>query len=258
LVTLAAGYVALAAAVFLVQRSMLFPVPSSTLQPRLAGGRIEQSDGSLALYVPALGDAPTVVHFHGNGQQLADTAWLGDELHRGTGLGFYSVEYPGYGLLKAAGEPTEAAIYASAERALRHLESKLGVPRTMMVLQGQSLGTGVAVEMARRGYGQKLVLVSPYTSIIDMGAIAFSFLPARLLTRDPFETVAKAGEVSVPVLIVHGTKDEVIPVEMGRRLSTVFRQAELELVEGMGHNDVLTSKVVERIRDFASAPQLKE
>jgi uncharacterized protein len=249
-VTLLGGYLALMVAVFFVQRSMLFPVPQSAVEPRLAGTSLEQMDGALALYLKAQEHAPTVVHFHGNGQQLADTAWLGEELRR-HGVGFYSVEYPGYGLLRSGGEPSEEAIYASAEKALHHLESRLGVRRDQMVLQGQSLGSGVAVEMARRGWGKKLVLVSPYTSIVDMGALAFPFLPARMLTRDPFDSVAKAKEISKPVFIVHGTKDEVIPTAMGKALAGLFPGARLSLVEGAGHNDVMTPKLVEAITQFA-------
>jgi uncharacterized protein len=154
------------------------------------------------------------------------------------GLGFYAVEYPGYGL--AAGqEPSEKGIYAAAEAALAHLHGTLGVPRERTVLQGQSLGSGVAVEMAKRGHGARLVLISPYTSITEMGARIFPLLPASLLVRDPFDSAAKAPGIELPVLIVHGTRDEVIPVDMGQRLGTLFPNATVSLLEDRSHNDVL-------------------
>jgi hypothetical protein len=237
---LAAFYVGLCLLVFFHQRSMVYPVPPGAQEPRLPGAallRIPGPEGStvFALHVPAPPGAPTVVHFHGNGEQLADSGWLALRFQE-AGLGFYAVEYPGYGLAKGRG-PTEDGLYAAAEAALKHLEG-LGVPREQVVLQGQSLGSGVAVEMARRGYGARLVLVSPYTSMMDMGALLLPWLPVRLLARERFDTVSKAPQVALPVLIVHGTQDELIPVAMGQRLGTVFPRASVFLVEGAGHNDV--------------------
>jgi hypothetical protein len=239
--TLGALYLGLCLLVFFSQRSMLYPAPPGAREPRLHGAtllRVPGPEGStvFALHVPAPAGAPTVVHFHGNGEQLADSGWLAQRFQE-AGLGFYAVEYPGYGLAKGRG-PTEEGLYASSEAALKHLHQGLGVPREQVVLQGQSLGSGVAVEMARRGYGARLILVSPYTSMVDMGAVLFPWLPVKLLARDRFDTVSKAPQVGLPVLIIHGVQDELIPVAMGQRLGTVFPRASVFLVEGAGHNDV--------------------
>jgi hypothetical protein len=200
--------------------------------------RIAGPEGSTVyvLHVPAPPGAPTVVHFHGNGDQLADQVVVARRFQE-AGLGFYVMEYPGYGLAADRG-PSEQRIYAAAETALAHLHTALGVPREHTVLQGQSLGSGVAVEMARRGLGARLVLLTPYTSIADMGARMFPFLPARLLARDRFDSASKAPSLTLPVLIVHGTRDEVIPVDMGQTLGRLFPHATVRLVEGATHNDV--------------------
>lgn len=243
LATLAVVYVALCVLVFLNQRQIVFPVPPGAREPELSGAtvlRIPGPEGSTvyALHVPAPEGAPTVVHFHGNGEQLASTEWLAQRFQE-AGLGFFAVEYPGYGLAAVGEGPTERGIYAAAETALAHLRGALGVPRERTVLQGQSLGSGVAVEMAMRGHGTRLVLITPYTSIVEVGARVFPWLPASLLVRDPFDNAAKAPGLKLPVLIVHGTRDEVIPVDMGQRLGTLFPNATTRILEGKRHNDVL-------------------
>jgi len=242
--TLVMLYVGLCVLVFLNQRQLVFPVPPGAREPKLPGAtllRIPGPEGSTvyALHVPAPEGAPTVVHFHGNGEQLADgSTWLAQHFQE-AGLGFYAVEYPGYGLAAVGQGPSEKGIYAAAERALAHLHGALGVPKERTVLQGQSLGSGVAVEMAKRGLGTRLVLITPYTSIVEVGARIFPWLPASLLVRDPFDSAAKAPELKLPVLIVHGTRDEVIPVDMGQRLGTLFPNATTRILEGKRHNDVL-------------------
>ena len=254
-VTLIIAYVGLCLLVFVCQREMVFPVPSWAREPKLPGAvllRIPGLEGSTiyALHVPAPAGEPTVVHFHGNGEQLADAVWLAQRFQE-AGLGFYAVEYPGYGLAAGQG-PSEAGIYAAAETALEHLHRELGVPRERTVLQGQSLGSGVAVEMAKRGHGARLVLITPYTSITELGARIFPWLPASLLVRDRFDSAAKAPGLKLPVLIVHGTRDAVIPVDMGQRLGTLFPNAAVRLLEGVHHNDVLDRpSVLRELMEFA-------
>lgn len=242
LAVLVMAYVGLCVLVFVNQRRLVFPVPPGAREPELPGAtllRIPGPEGSTvyALHVSAPAGAPTVVHFHGNGEQLADGAWLAQRFQE-AGLGFYAVEYPGYGLAVGQ-EPSETGIYAAAEVALGHLYRELGVPRERTVLQGQSLGSGVAVEMATRGHGTRLVLITPYTSIVEVGARLFPWLPASLLVKDPFDSAAKAPGLKLPVLIVHGTRDEVVPVDMGQRMGTLFPNATTRILEGRRHNDVL-------------------
>ncbi|WP_338052884.1 alpha/beta hydrolase [Pyxidicoccus trucidator] len=122
------------------------------------------------------------------------------------------------------------------------------------MLSGRSIGTGVAVEMAMRGHGARLMLVSPYTSIPELAGLMLPFLPARLLVRDRFDTLSKAPDLKLPVLIIHGEQDELIPVEMGRRLGTRFPQATVQTVAGAGHNDVLErsgTTLMDRMAAFA-------
>lgn len=241
-VTVVVTYLALMTALFAFQRKLIFPAPVSDRAP--ARGLV-RGEGFVAMHYPG---TPTVVHLHGNAEVLWHSEWLAQK-YAERGLGFYAVEYPGYGL-SAAAPLSEDAICAAVEAALVALEKT--VPKDQLVLQGQSLGTGVAVEMAKRGHGSKLILVSPYTSIADVAADAVPFFPARWLVRDRFMTAEKAKDVALPVLIVHGTQDEVIPVAMGKTLGGLFPHARVMLVEGAHHNDLIDrAEVIEAMTAFA-------
>ncbi len=239
------------------QRKLLFPAPTSGAKPVMDDAELSEVMGArgrtvYCFHVPAPKGAPTVVHFHGNGEELADLVPLAWAFRR-AGLGFFAIEYPGYGMAKAF-EPSEEAIYADAEAALWHLHNGLGVPTTAVVLEGQSLGSGVAVEMALRGHGTRLVLISPFTSVPDVAARTVPVLPVRWLVRDHFDNAEKARHLSLPVLIVHGTDDEVIPFAMGEELSHVFPTATLYKVQGGHHNDLFVRDgrlVTDRIAEFA-------
>ncbi len=183
---------------------------------------------------------------------------LGEAL-RERGVGFLAVEYPGYGT--NPGSPSEEGLYRAAEVALAELRAS-GVGPESTVLSSRSVGGGVAVEMARRGHGARMVLLAPFTSVTDMANRVFPFLPARLLVRDRLDNAAKAPGIGIPVLILHGDQDEIIPVEMGQRLGRLFPHATMEVVPGAHHNDLLERTwpaLIDRIAAFArsgpGAPQ---
>ena len=256
LITLAGLYGAVAGVAAAAQKRLIYPAPSPVVEPRTRGAelwRLPGHDGRtvFALYAPAPPGAPTVVHFHGNGEQLSDQAPLVRALSD-AGLGACAVEYPGYGLSRA-NPPGEQAIYQDAETALQHLAS-LGVPVSSVVLEGQSLGTGVAVEMARRGYGSRLVLISPYTSIVDMARHVAPFLPVGRLVTERFDTASKAPGIELPALVFHGEDDEIIPVSMGRRVAKLLPHGQLVIIAGGHHNDLFAidgRDLIRRIVAFA-------
>ncbi len=255
--TLIGAYSVVCAIAYFGQRRLLFPAPTRGDVPKMDGARMTQvkaPDGRTvhAFYVPAPAGAPTLVHFHGNGEELGDLVPLAWAFRR-AGLGFYAVEYPGYGLAKKD-EPSESLLYTDAESALWHLHNGLEVPTEEVVLQGQSLGSGVATEMAKRGHGARLILISPFTSVPDVAARSFPILPVRMLLKDEFANLKKAADITLPVLVVHGTKDEIIPVDMGEALAKAFPNATLFLAEGANHNDLFVQdgrRVVDRIAAFA-------
>lgn len=233
--TVLALYLGLCALLFAVQRSLLFPAPRELASPQDLE-RVEIPGGTFALYRLAPGDGPVVVHFHGNGEQVASLSWLGQAWLE-HGCSFVAVEYPGYP--GTEGEATEASIVAAAEAALLHLTGPLKIARSRLVLEGQSLGTGVAMTMATRGWGVRLVLISPYTSLPDVAGQAFPWLPTGWLLLDRFDSASRAPLVNVPTLVVHGTLDSVVPIELGQKLCAAIPGARFLAVKGGHHHDLL-------------------
>lgn len=253
------AYAGVVGAVALFYRALLYPAPKSGLEPTLSGATLEKIEPAAegdpatvyALWAKAPAGAPTVVLFHGNGEELVDEVSLVRSF-MDRGVGVLAVEYPGYGLAKDQ-SPSEAAIYRAAERALAFLDGR-GVAKTSVTLVGFSLGSGVAAEMAKRGYGKRLVLLAPYTSIVDMVSRWVPIVPTSLVVGDRFDTLAKASRLALPTLVVHGDADPVIPVAMGRKVAAALPNAELTIVPGGHHNDLFVRDptLAARIASFAS------
>jgi hypothetical protein len=173
-----------------------------------------------------------VLYFHGNAESAVQNLPLGEELAR-HGIDTFLAEYRGYSGLP--GRPTETGLYQDAEAALGAFGEGPDLPG--LVLVGRSLGSGVAVEIASRRPPRLLILVSPYTSLVDMGRSLVGPL-APLLVPDRFDSLSKIAGLTCPVVIVHGTRDEVVPFEMGRRLASAGRNVRFIPVEGRTHNDL--------------------
>lgn len=223
-----------------VARAFVFPgrdVPAMATPPDVTVHALVARDGTpvRALELPAAPGARILVDFHNNRETAESRVELARAL-RALGFGVLLVEYRGYGASRGA-SPSEDGLYLDAEAALDMLAGR-GVEPDRIVLSGTSLGTGVAAEMARRGRGSGLVLVSPYTSIPDLVSDAAPFLPARALVPDHFDTLAKSAAIQVPTLIIHGDSDEIVPFAMGERLARAIPQARLVRVRGGHHGDL--------------------
>jgi len=234
-------YVLAAGALSLGYRPFLYPARRDNLEPSVSCGslvRIETRGAPtvFALYAEAPKGAPTLVRFHGNGEDLVDEAREVQTFHD-LGLGVLSVEYPGYGLARAQA-PTEPALYDAAARAIGFLRDQ-GVEKDATVLLGFSLGSGVAAEMAKRGFAGRLVLMAPYTSIPDVISHYAPVLPVGLLVRDKFDTLSKAAAIDVPTLVIHGDRDNVIPPAMGDRVAAALPHATSLVIQGGHHNDLV-------------------
>ena len=235
LFALAGAYLGLCAVLFLVQRALVFPAPRDRVDSE-SGTTVEVPGGTPMLWRSVEGGGPVVVHFHGNGEQIGGLGWLGEALAKRQ-VSFAAVEYPGYP--GAPGAPSEASIVTAAEKALEHLTGPMGVARERIVLSGQSLGTGVAVRLAANGWGTKLVLLSPYTAMTAVAVRGvFQVFPVRLLMRDRFDSEPLAPRIDRPVLVLHGSQDEIVPFDLGQALSARFPHARFVEVRGAGHNDL--------------------
>ena len=249
-----AVYVGLCVVARLGYRVLLYPAPDDPPPAPRDSARmltLRAADGVAvhAMQFPApSADARVVVVFHGNGETIANGVGLAEDLRR-RGFGVVLQEYRGYGVSRRAARPSEDGIYLDAVAVLDELGAQ-GIGPGRVVLMGTSLGTGVAAEMARRGRGGSLVLVSPYTSITAMARRLAPFLPASWICPDAFDTLSKADEIKVPTLVVHGDQDEVIPFRMGRIVAEAIPGATLHVVEGGHHNDLFArwgARLIEEI-----------
>jgi len=221
-------------------RSMIFPASQASFPgphegERWSVARYDTADGlqlAGAYFPPPSPDRPVVLYFHGNAEAAVQNLPLAESL-QARGLGAFLAEYRGYGGL--AGSPSEEGLYADGEAALAEL-GRLGVPAERVVLVGRSLGSGVAVELATRHRVAAVVLVSAYTSIVDMGRTVAGPL-ATLVIRDRFDSLSKVARVASPLVLLHGTRDDVVPVTMGRRLAAARPGARWVEVPEATHND---------------------
>ncbi|HET7842249.1 MAG TPA: alpha/beta hydrolase [Terriglobia bacterium] len=190
----------------------------------------------LNAYFIAAPDSPKVLlWFHGNaeniGMGLDHLKWLSR-----LGVNVMELDYRGYG--KSEGSPDEAGVYRDADAAYLYLvEGRKFAPKDVYVY-GHSLGGAVAVDLASRRECGGLIVESSFTSIPDMARHIYRVPVARYLPSSRFDSLAKIARVNEPVLIIHGTRDPVIPFEMGRRLFEAAREPKAFLpVEGAEHDD---------------------
>lgn len=238
------GYASICALAFFFQRRLTyFPDKSS---PPLPGGpgyagleefetRTEDGLRIEGWYWP--GDLPgTVVLFHGNaGNRGGRAEWM-RALRSELKIGLCIVDYRGYG--GSEGSPTEEGLYLDADATLAWLEAREAGP---FVYLGQSLGSGVAVEMALRHPPAGLVLQTPFRSVHSIGASAYPWLPVKFLMRDRFDNEAKIGRLGCPLLIIAGAQDSLTPPEHARALHAAAPgPKDLVVIDGAGHDDLVT------------------
>ncbi len=237
-------YLLLTAAVFFTQRSLLYYPSHSYVSLAAANANkalqeisVRTADGIdlKAWYAPATSKPCTIIFFHGNADSLHTAAQIADP-YIAAGYGFLVAEYRGYSGLP--GEPTEAGLYADGRAYVGEL-TRRGVGTQQIILMGHSLGTGVAVEMARKNRVGGLILLAPFISMPKVAQAHFSLFPVGILVRDRFENAKKIGDIHVPVLMVNGARDEVVPPAQGRALYDLANEPkEMHTFPARGHNDL--------------------
>ena len=233
-------YALLVGALYAMQRPMVFRSDLSPAPPDPGGvpgfeavsHRTEDGLDLRALHRPAAPGRPTLVYFHGNADGLSGSLRVTQHL-AAEGYGLLLATYRGYD--GNPGRPSEAGLYADARAALGWL-TRRGVPPSRTVVLGNSLGSGPATEMAATLPLAGLVLISGYTSLPDVAAAVYPFVPVRLLMRDRFDNLGKIGRVAAPILVLHGTVDRVVPFGHAAALAAAAgARARLVPFEGRGH-----------------------
>jgi fermentation-respiration switch protein FrsA (DUF1100 family) len=176
------------------------------------------------------------LYCHGNAGNLSHRGQSIAAWQKDVGTAVLIFDYPGYG--KSGGRPSEAGCYAAADAAYDWLTGVQGVAPQDVILQGGSLGGGVAVDVAGRRPHRALVLVSTFTAMPDVGQQLYPWLPVRWLMRNRFDSLSKIGGCRQPVLVAHGTADGLIPFSQGRRLFEAANEPkEFFAMEGCSHNE---------------------
>lgn len=202
-----------------------------------------------AWWLPAPPAAGTVLFFHGNAESLKQQPAT-IELYRRAGLGAFVIDYRGSGL--SAGVPTEAGLQADGRAALAETD-RLGIARKLLLIHGRSLGGGVATHLAAREPCAGLVLESTYTNVHEVARANYGGFVAWLMSSQ-LDSRAELPRVSVPLLIVHGEQDGLIPVSMAHELASAHQAAptELWIVPAVGHNDLRAGVDAEFSRRLAA------
>ncbi len=161
-----------------------------------------------------LNNFKTLLIFHGNAGDLSNRIYKLNELNK-LNINILLISWRGFSGNK--GSPTEKNLYQDAKAAIKWLNDQK-INNNKIVLYGESLGTGVAVEMAKDNNFNSLILESPFTSIENSAKIYYPYLPVKFLLKDRFDSISKIKMIKSPILIMHGEKDDVVPFIMGKEL----------------------------------------
>lgn len=256
---LLAVYVTVLAYLYFFQRNMIYVPERNMGKPEEYGLlhvdelRLETADNiTITAWhsPPPSPNAPTLVYFHGNAGKLADRSEkLGLFIQQG--LGLMALSYRGYG--NSGGKPTELGLYDDARTVMNYLLDH-GTSVENIILYGESLGSGVAVQMATEYKAKALVLEAPYTSISRRAAEIYPYIPVRFLLKDHFNSIEKITHIHSPLLIFHGELDPTIPIAHGKELfATATVLKEMKIYPEVGHTEFDLPLITKLTAEFAGS-----
>ena len=225
ILTLVSFYVLLLAIMFLFQRSFLYH-PSidnySKDQTINEPSEIEKvkitTEDNIDLvawfYHKDVEKFKTILFFHGNAGSLENRTYKLNHF-KDLNVNFLIIAWRGFS--GNEGKPNENGLYKDAKSAIEWLNSK-GITEKNIILYGESLGTGVAVEVAQNKNYAGVILESPYTSMVNVGKKYYPLFPVQFLLKDKFESYKKIKKVFVPILVIHGKIDKIVPFAMGKKM----------------------------------------
>jgi len=161
-----------------------------------------------------LNNYKTILFLHGNAGSLENRIHKINHF-KDIKVNFLIVAWRGFSGNK--GKPSEEGLYEDARSAIRWLKSK-GVKENNIIIYGESLGTGVATEIAQNKNFAGIILESPFTSMVDAAKNKYPYLPVRLLLKDKYESNKKLKNINIPILIMHGEVDNIVPFNMGKKM----------------------------------------
>ena len=221
-------YLLVAAAAYGFQRRLSYHPDTERVAPAARGlGFVREEvlttpDGQqlVTWRMPAPPGRPTILYFHGNAAGLIDRE-IRIRIFDRDRYGLLMLAYRGFA--GSTGSPGETANVADALLAFDRLVAEGVSPRDIVIF-GESIGTGVAAQVAVQRRARALILDSPYTSFVDVARLRFPYLPVDLLLLDRYESKTYIANIGMPLLILHGEADEVVPVAMGREMFKLARE----------------------------------
>lgn len=213
------------------------PLPSYARDAKEVWIAAEDNNEIHGLYWKAEKKRPTLLYLHGNAQSVYEWALVKEELME-LDCGLLLIDYPGYG--KSSGKPCEQSLYACGRAALNWLTNKEGIPKKDIVVLGKSLGGGVTCEIMQGESVKGVILESTFRSIPSVAPkLIPQYIEGKIFKSEKYDSINKINTIKSPILIIHGTQDELIPFSEAEEL---YRKAEepksFYRVEGAHHNDV--------------------
>ena len=241
----AIAYTALTLVLFLLQSHLVYypntPSREVTATPDQAGLAYESvnfttEDGVLldGWFLPTEQPRGVLLFFHGNAGNISHRLESLRIFHD-LGLSTFIFDFRGYG--RSEGKASEQGTYRDAAAAWRYLTVERGIPTQSIVYFGRSLGASIAAHLAMKQAPRALILESAFTSVPDVGARAYPFLPVRWLARFRYDTKEYLKSVSAPILLIHSPHDEIIPFKFGRELFASANEPKRFFEIRGGHND---------------------
>jgi uncharacterized protein len=215
-------------ATYIFQRNLLYhPSENNYLNDAIKvsveKAKIETSDNITLtswLHTKNLSNYKTLLFLHGNAGSLENRIHKINHF-KNININFLIISWRGFSGNK--GKPTEKGLYEDARSAIKWLKHR-GVKESQIILYGESLGTAVAVEIAQNKNFAGIILESPFTSMIDAGKNVYPYLPVKLLLKDKYESKKKIKNIKIPILIMHGKVDNIVPFHMGEKMYRLANQ----------------------------------
>ena len=189
----------------------------------------------------------TLVFFHGNAGNLSNRTYKLNQLNK-LDINIIILAWRSFSGNK--GEPTENNLYNDARKTIDWLNTR-GVKNKNIILYGESLGTGVAVELGQMNEFGGIILESPFTSMTNAAKNIYPWLPVKYLLKDKYDSEKKIKNLKIPILIMHGKKDNIVPFKMGKKLYDLANNPKFfYFTENDDHMMTFDESLVNTIKNF--------
>ncbi len=252
-------YMGVALALYFLQRKLVFSPDPTYVSPddvELQGIeevvlKSKQGHKLYSWYMKAAPSKPTLLFFHGNGGNVANREEKFRQL-KAQGFGVFMLGYRGFG--GSEGKPSEAAFVQDAFVAFDYLRDVAKLNEDKIVIYGESIGTSVATQLAARVEAKALILEAPMSSVTAIAQARYPYLRVRPFLRDRFESDRFIAKIAMPLLVIHGGEDEVIPLEFGQALfDAAVEPKHMKVIQEAGHNDLYEYPLVDEVVRFLSS-----